>query len=315
AEGGAPVSYDIGQLCHVWVDTTVPTSAPRYSTSWSKTPGGVNASVSGGTNLQLTAASGAAPGSTGTLRIIPAGATSGGTVNVVVIKAPPPTGRAVSVTVEASHSVTVNLSQYVTSPLAQPDIQVLNVTHPAGATVTSSGGTITITPGRDTTGTVAAVATVTDVPGRADRSVSVAITATVIGFPSAPGAPTVKASSHTLQVSFGTAAPNGAPVEYYTVYANGTPHQCPSSPCNVTGLTNGTSYTVYVTATNTVGQGKQSASTTGQPNAVPNQVTGLATTVGDGQVTLTWQPAQVDGTPVTGYEVEISPPPGGQQQI
>ncbi len=30
-EGGAPVSYDIGQLCHVWVDTTVPAPALRYS--------------------------------------------------------------------------------------------------------------------------------------------------------------------------------------------------------------------------------------------------------------------------------------------
>jgi len=319
AEGGAPVSYDIGQLCHVWVDTTVAAPVLKYSTSWTKAADGVSASVTGGTSLELTAASSAAPGSTGAVRIIPAGATAGntggGTVNVVVIKAPPPTGRAVSVTVEAGRSVTVNLSQYVTSPLAQPDIQVLNVTHPAGATVTSSGGTITISPGHDTSGTVALVATVTDVPGRADRSVSVAITATVIGFPGAPGAPTVKASSHTLQVTFGTAAPNGAPVEYYTVYANGTPHQCPSSPCAVTGLANGTSYTVYVTATNTVGQGKPSSSTTGQPNAVPDQVTGLATTVGDGQVTLTWQPAQVDGTPVTGYEVEISPPPAGQQQI
>jgi hypothetical protein len=318
-EGGAPVSYDIGQLCHVWVDTTVAAPVLRYSTAWSKAAGGVSASVPGGASLELTASSGAVPGSTGALRIIPAGAgagnTAGGTVNVVVIKAPPPTGRAVSVTAEAGHSVTVNLSQYVTSPLAQPDIQVLSVTHPAGASVTGTGGTVTITPGHDTTGTIAMVATVTDVPGHPDRAVSVAITATIIGFPGTPGAPTVKASSHTLQVSFGTAAPNGSPVEYYTVYANGTPHQCPSSPCAVTGLANGTSYNVYVTATNTVGQGKQSSGITGQPNAVPDQVTGLATTVGDGQVTLTWQPAQVDGTPVTGYQVEISPPPGGQQQI
>ncbi|MGH3266677.1 MAG: hypothetical protein ACRDNS_32360, partial [Trebonia sp.] len=165
-EGGAPVSYEIGQLCHVWVDTTVTAPALRYGTSWSKAAGGVSASVPGGTNLELAALSGAVPGSTGTLRIVPdgvgAGSTAAGTVNVVVIKAPPPTGRAVGVTVEAGHSVTVNLRQYVTSPLAQPDIQVLNVSHPAGASVTKSGATVTITPGHDTTGTIAMVATVTD---------------------------------------------------------------------------------------------------------------------------------------------------------
>ena len=35
-EGGAPLSYDIGQLCHVWVDTTVAPPALRYSTAWAK---------------------------------------------------------------------------------------------------------------------------------------------------------------------------------------------------------------------------------------------------------------------------------------
>ena len=72
-EGGAPVSYDIGQLCHVWVDTTVPVPVLRYSTSWAKAAAGVSASVPGGSSLQLTAASGAAPGTTGTAAIIPAG--------------------------------------------------------------------------------------------------------------------------------------------------------------------------------------------------------------------------------------------------
>ena len=314
-EGGAPLSYDIGQLCHVWVDTTVAAPVLRYSTAWAKQAGGVAATVPGGTSLQLAAASDAAPGATGTLKITPAGAATGGTVNVAVIKAPPPSGRAVAVTVDASRSVTVNLAQYVTSPLAQPDIQVVTVTHPSGATVSASGATVTVTPAHDTVGTIHLTATVTDVPGRADRSIDIGITATVIGFPGAPGAPTAKESSHTLQVTFGTAVPNGAPVEYYTVYTNGAPHQCPASPCTITGLTNGTVYTVYVTATNTVGASKKSSSTTGRPNAVPDQVTGLSTAVGDKQITLTWQPAHVDGTPVTGYDVEISPPPAGQQQI
>jgi len=329
AEGGAPVSYDIGQLCHVWVDTTISEPAPRYTVGWDKAAGGVTASVAGGTAVQLTAASGAVPGTTGKLRITPAGAPPanpgpadsaaggdpGGTLNVVVIKTPPPAGRAVAVTVEASHSVTVNLAQYVTSPLAQPQLQVLSVSKPDGAAVTAAGGTVTITPAHATVGTVRLIARVTDVPGRPDRAIDVGITATVIGFPGAPGAPSAKESSHTLQVTFGTAASNGAPVEYYTVYANGAPHQCPASPCTVTGLANGTVYTVYVTATNAVGASPHSASATGEPNAVPDQVTGLATTAGDQQVTLTWQRGHVDGTPVTGYEVEVSPPPAGQPQI
>ena len=101
----------------------------------------------GGTALQLTAGSGAVPGTMGTLRVTPVGGTASGTLTVEVIAAPPPSATAVAASVEAGHSVTVDLSQYVTSPLAQPDIQVLSVTHPSGATVTSSGSTVTITPG------------------------------------------------------------------------------------------------------------------------------------------------------------------------
>ena len=310
-EGGAARGYDIGQLCHVWVDTTIGAHAPHYSAGWAKAASGVSASVADGTILELSAASGARPGSTGTLRITPAGASAGGVVNVAVIAAPLPTGRAVGVTADAGHGVTVDLSQYVTSPLAQPDIRVLGVTHPAGATVTTGGSTVTITPGHDTSGTVSLVATATDVAGRADRSISVAITVTVIGHPGTPGTPAAKTSSHTIEVSFSPAAPNGAPVEYYTVYTNGTPHNCPAAPCTVNGLTNGTIYTVYVTAANSVGASHASGSTTAQPNAVPDQVLGLTTAPGDTKVTLGWQPAHVDGTPVTGYEAEISPAPSG----
>lgn len=314
-EGGAPVSYDIGQLCHVWTDTTVTVAPSHYGTAWAKGVGGVSASVPGGTALQLTAGSGAVPGSMGTLRVTPDGGTVSGTLTVEVIATPPPSATAVAASVDAGNSVTVDLSQYVTSPLVQPDIQVLSVKHPSGTTVTSSGSTVTVTPGADSTGTISLVATVTDVPGRADRAVQVSITVTVIGRPGVPGAPSATASSRTAVVSFSPAVPNGAPVEYYTVYANGVPHQCAAAPCTITGLTNGTSYSIYVTATSSVGQGQDSGTTTATPNAVPDQVTGLAVTPGDGTVALTWRPAVDAGTPVTGYEVEVSPPPSGGQQI
>ena len=306
-EGGAAQVYDIGQLCHVWVDTTVAQHAPGYTVAWVRAAAGISASVPGGASLQLAGASDAAPGTTGILRITPAGGTAGGELHVVVVKAPPPSASAVSVTVKAGHSVTVDLSQYVTSPLAQPDIQVVAVTQPGGqATVTKSGSTVTIVSGPDTHGTMSLVATVTDVPGRADREISVAITVTVIGHPGLPGAPSATASSRTLVVSFGPAAPNGAQVEWYTVYTNNEPHQCAASPCTITGLTNGTTYTVYVTATNSDGPSGDSARTTAEPNAVPGEVTGLATTPGDGEITLSWQPAGYTGTAPTHYRVEMS---------
>jgi hypothetical protein len=314
-EGGAPVSYDIGQLCHAWVDTTVTVAPPSYGTTWAKTLGGVSASVPGGTALQLTAGSGAVPGTTGTLRVTPAGGTVSGTLTVEVIAAPPPSATAVAASVDAGHSVTVDLSQYVTSPLARPDVQVLSVKHPSGTTVTSSGSAVTVTPGADRTGTISLVATVTDVSGRPDRAVQVAITVTVIGRPGLPGTPSATTSSHTVVVSFSPAVPDGTPVEYYTVYTNGAPHQCAGAPCTVTGLANGTGYSIYVTATNSVGQGQSSRTTTATPNAVPDKVTGLTATPGDSTIALTWQPAVDAGTPVTGYELEVSPPPSGGQQI
>ena len=69
---------------------------------------------------------------------------------------------------------------------------------------------------------------------------------------------------------------------------------------------------MYVTAHNSAGAGPRSSQITATPNAVPDQVTGLTTDPADGQVTLTWQAAAVNGSPVTSYTVEISPaPPGG----
>jgi hypothetical protein len=314
--GGAAQTYAIGQVCHVWLDTTIAQAAPRYTVSWARPAGGVSASVPGGTSLVLSAAATAKGGGTGTLKITPVGATAGGTLRVRVTGTPPPpVGRPVSLSAQAGRSVTVDLRQYVSSPLAKPDVSVLSLTRPDGATVASSGASVTVTPSAGTRGTVSLVAKVSDEPDGADRAISVPITVTVIGRPGAPGDPTATASGAALVVSFATAAPNGAPVEYYTVYTNGAAHQCAASPCPIAGLTSGTVYTVYLTATNSAGTGPASAKVTADLSAVPGQVTGLAARPGIAQVALSWQPARPGGTPVTGYEVEVSPLPAGQPRI
>ena len=138
--GRRPQTYDIGQLCHVWVDTTIEVAAAALHPglghggwrgrrhrhrrhqpaadrrerrqAWrhrepADHPGRRDRGGHGGHRRHERR------------RCPPAG--------------PSPPGPS------PADSVTVDLSQYVTSPLAQPDIQVLRVTHPAGATVRSSG--------------------------------------------------------------------------------------------------------------------------------------------------------------------------------
>ena len=79
----------------------------------------------------------------------------------------------------------------------------------------------------------------------------------------APGAPTgMSAAAGNTQavVSFGPPASNGnSPITSYTATASpgGKTVSGPSSPLTFTGLTNGTSYTFTVTATNAVGTGRR----------------------------------------------------------
>lgn len=309
SQGGSAQTYDIGQLCNVWVDTTVSSPAPRYTVSWVKSTNDVSASIVGGTALRLTAGSGAQPGTVGQLRITPVGGTVGSAVGITVIAAPLPTGRSVTLTALAGQRVSVDLSQYVSSVLARPRIDVLHVSHPGDAAVGASGSVVTITPGADTHGMVSVTATVTDAPGVPNRAINVLVTVEVIGRPGAPGRPSATATSRTIVVSFGPAADNGAPIDHYSVYTNGAPHDCPASPCTITGLQNNTRYEVYVTAHNAVGSGPASSSTSALPNQVPDQVTGLETKPGDTEIGLSWRPAVVDGSPVTSYVAEISPAP------
>ena len=112
-EGGAPLNYDIGQLCHVWVDTTVAPPALATARLGQGARRGQRQRVRRH-QPQLTAASSAAPGATGTLRITPAGARPAPRAPAAAQRrgdqgaaADRPGGR---VTVEAGHSVTVNLA-------------------------------------------------------------------------------------------------------------------------------------------------------------------------------------------------------------
>jgi hypothetical protein len=84
-----------------------------------------------------------------------------------------------------------------------------------------------------------------------------------------------------------------------------------SASYNLTGLTNGTLYSVRVRAVNVVGAGGYSTAATGTPGLVPGTPTSLSGTIGDGSVDLSWTaPASDGGATITSYTVEYTPAGG-----
>src|SRR5262249_44692199 len=82
-----------------------------------------------------------------------------------------------------------------------------------------------------------------------------------------------------------------------------------ASPIVVTGLTNGTSYSFTVTATNAAGKGAASApSNAVTPLAPPGAPTGVAATTISTDAIVTFTPPAADGgSAITSYTVTVSP--------
>ena len=144
-----------------------------------------------------------------------------------------------------------------------------------------------------------------------------------------PGAPTIgqaTAGQGTATVAFLPASSGGLAISSYSVTATdvsdpGNGGQVVSgsaSPIIVTGLTDGDSYTFAVTATNALGTGPPSASSTPvTPEAtVPTAPLEVQATGGDSSATVTFASATDNGSPITGYTVTAtdltSPSNGGQ---
>ena len=135
---------------------------------------------------------------------------------------------------------------------------------PSGMTL-SSGGVLSGTP--TVTGTFPFTAHATDVHGFTG-SQAYSLTVNAITPPGAPTIGTASAGNAQATVSFTAPANNGgATITGYTATSSpgGLTGSCASSPCTITGLTNGTAYTFTVTATNSAG--------TGAPSAASNSVT------------------------------------------
>lgn len=207
------------------------------------------------------------------------------------------------------------ISKYIAK--AMPSGQTCQVD---GFTTAGNGSTVantTCTISGLTNGAIQSV-TVTAVNEAGASSASNAISTTPR---SAPGAPVgVKLTPLNGGVSISWNAPidsGGTPIIRYTGSASptgtaGSVSTCiqnsgDSRSCLITGLSNGTSYTVTVVATNGVGDSSPSASQVVIPANVPTAPTSVVPTVSNGSISVKWKASQDNGSPILSYRVDLAP--------
>ena len=144
--------------------------------------------------------------------------------------------------------------------------------------------------------------------------------ATPAGPPGPPTAVSAAAGNAQATVTWTAPADNGSPLTGFMVtpYVNGAAQTPTSVAPTVTGttigsLSNGTTYTFAVTATNAIGTSPAGTSGAVTPAAppptatVPSAPTGLTAVPGNASATVSWAaPANTGGTPLTSYTLTAS---------
>jgi hypothetical protein len=133
--------------------------------------------------------------------------------------------------------------------------------------------------------------------------------------PAAPSGVSATAGNGTASVNWAAPSDGGSPITKYTVtpYVGSTaqtPKTVSGSPpatgTTVTGLSNGTTYTFKVSATNAVGTGPDSgASNSVTPSAptAPATPTNVVATAGDASASVSWTAPSDGGSAITGYTI------------
>ena len=175
------------------------------------------------------------------------------------------------------------------------------------------------------------VVTAVNAAGQSGPSNEVAVTPQLV-VPGAPSAVSAAALDDGAAVGWTVPASNGNDISRWTItpYVAGvaqnattlpatgrnlSPDQGSADSYDLSGLTNGLSYTFTVTATNPVGPGQPSAQSNAVTPAVsvPFPPTGLAAVAGNGAVALSWSaPSNDGGSSLTGYDVYEGTSSGGE---
>ena len=303
--GGAAVTQNLALAVRDPEGTDVST----FTYAMGSAPSAVSASLSG-TVLTVSAPEGATPGSVGS---IPVSVTDeqGNTVNASIpveivsttkprIQVPPYT-----VNAKVGDTVIVDVASRATNPFPDTPISLVGTAVSLGnADIASSGTSVMVTP--RATGTISVGFQVNDKLGDPSRVVQGTITVTVTDKPGAPTNVVAEAVGATgAKVTFDAPASNGSPITGYRLYdSNGAKiADCPNTVCEVNGLRTGQSYRFSVSAVNEQGESARTASNEITPTGVPDRPGGPSVTPGDGELTMTWDAPNNNGSPITGYTV------------
>ena len=285
------------------------TDASTFTYAMGSAPSAVSASLSG-TVLTVSAPEGATPGSAGS---IPVSVTDeqGNTVNASIpveivsttkprIQVPP-----YSVNAKVGDTVIVDVASRATNPFPDTPISLVGTAVSLGnADIASSGTAVMVTP--RSTGTISVGFQVNDKLGDPSRVVQGTITVTVTDKPGAPANVVAEAVGATgAKVTFEAPESNGSPITGYRLYDSSGAKiaDCPNTVCEVNGLRTGQSYRFAVSAVNEQGESARTTSNEITLSGVPDRPGGPSVTPGDGELTMTWDAPNNNGSPITGYTV------------
>ena len=125
---------------------------------------------------------------------------------------------------------------------------------------------------------------------------------------------TVTRGNGYLDLSWNAPSTGNSPITAYKIYsgtASGSLTLLATTETNTTfrvnGLTNGQTYYFTVSAVNAIGEGTQSAESSGVPATLPTAPQDLVLTPGDGHVNLSWTaPASDGGNAITNYNIYVN---------
>jgi fibronectin type 3 domain-containing protein len=296
-----------GSVTLAWT-AAAPNGSPVTSYTATSSPGGFTCTTS---SLGCTV-SGLANGTTYSFTVIATNANGNGPASNALSATPAGLPGAPTLNSATAGSNSVTLSWSAAAPNGSPVTSYTATSSPGGFTCTTSGLGCSVS--GLTNGTTYSF-TVKATNGVGTGAASNALSATPVAAVTVPGAPTLNSASRgssggTVDLAWAAPASNGgAPITSYTATSSPGGFTCTTASlgCTVGGLTNGTSYSFTVTATNSAGTGSPSNALSATPAALPGAPT-LSTAVGGlGIATLTWLAAPANGSPITSYTVTSSP--------